>query len=219
MPYCFNCGAETEEGAAYCGSCGTRLEGEAPTAPSRPPVRAGFPWAILVAIVVVVVIVAGGVALFGVLAGDDDDEERLPGAEEQERVEAAPSPTVAPTIQATAAVETTPAPDESPRVEPTSVPPAAGHATPEDAIAAYLQEYGVDYTGDCAFIDLDTDIGLYCSMLWEDRGDQLIYDIGLAFSEPDTWLLLEVQGETGGWLVVDTAEFVPGPQDTVPPWP
>ena len=97
-------------------------------------------------------------------------------------------------------------------------PSVIGYDLPEEAIAVYLGEYGLEYAGDCAYVDLDTDIGSYCSMLWEDRGDQLVYAVGLAFSEPDTWLLLALQGETGGWLVVDAAEFVPGPQDTVPPW-
>jgi len=98
-------------------------------------------------------------------------------------------------------------------------PSVIGYDLPEEAIAVYLEEYGLEYAGDCAYADFETDVGSYCSMLWEDRGDPLIYVVGLAFSEPDTWLLLALQGERGGWLVVDAAEFVPGPQDTVPPWP
>jgi hypothetical protein len=166
---------------------------------------------------VVVALVAGGVVLYNVVTGNGDEQERRPGGEEEERVEAVSSPTVPP--DATASVEPTPVPEESPQSEPTVVAPPAGHATPEEAIASYLLGYGLEYAGDCAFVDLDTDIGFYCSMLWEDRGDQLIHAAGLTFSEPDTWLLLALQGETGGWLVVDAAEFLSGPQDTVPPWP
>lgn len=98
-------------------------------------------------------------------------------------------------------------------------PSVTGYDLPEEAISVYLEGYGLEYAGDCAYVDLESDVGSYCSMLWEDRGDQLVFAAGLAFSEPDTWLLLALQGETGGWLVVDAAEFVPGPQDTVPPWP
>jgi hypothetical protein len=31
--------------------------------------------------------------------------------------------------------------------------------------------------------------------------------------------LLSLQGEDGGWLVVDEAEFVGGIDDAEPPWP
>lgn len=209
MPYCPNCGAETEAGAAFCGSCGARLEGEAPPAPPRPPAPQRLPWAILGGIIALVVLVVGGVFLYNALAGDEDGQERV----------AASSPTARATPEVTATVEDTPLPEETPRWQPTAELPASGHATPEEAIGAYLAQYGLEYAGDCAYADHETDIGSYCSVLWEDRGDQLIYAAGLAFSEPDTWLLLAQQGESGGWLVVDAAEFVPGPEDTVPPWP
>lgn len=101
----------------------------------------------------------------------------------------------------------------------TSESSAIGYDLPAQAIKAYLEYYGLEYAGDCAHTDPETDVGSYCFNLWEDRGDQLIYVLGLAFSEPDFWLLLAFQEESGGWVALDVADFVPGPQDTVPPWP
>jgi hypothetical protein len=63
---------------------------------------------------------------------------------------------------------------------------------------------------------MEADVGSYCSTLQENRGQNLIYAAGLAFSEPEAWLLLTDQG--GGWLVVDEAELVPGPDGAIPPW-
>jgi hypothetical protein len=54
--------------------------------------------------------------------------------------------------------------------------------------------------GDCAWTDQNTDIGMYCSILYEDRGFEAIYLIGLTFSEADTWVLLG-QYEDGSWVV------------------
>ena len=103
-----------------------------------------------------------------------------------------------------------------------SAPPeqyVAGYESPDQAIGAYLDGYGLVYAGDCESADPETDIGFYCSILWEDRGDQLIYVTGPVFSELEVWILLSLQGEDGGWLVVDEAEFVGGIDDAEPPWP
>ncbi len=125
-----------------------------------------------------------------------------------------PSPTRVPPKRAT--VRPAPGPTVRPPAEqPTVVPPTWGYATPEDAIDAFL---GVPYIGDCEWASLETDVGYYCSFLWEDRFDTLIYVVGPTFSEPDTWLLLTDLGVGDDWVVMDAAEFVPGPQDTVPPW-
>ena len=237
MPYCPNCGSEIEADAAFCGSCGASLEAEASPPLSRPPARQGPSWAILGGLVALIALVVGGVLLYNALAGDEEGQERRPGGEE-ERVAAGASPTVpaalAPTAVApsptapalpeptatrapTAAPQPTMPPAPTAYEEPTPVPPAPGYATPEEAIGAYLEQYEVPYAGDCSLADLETDVGSYCSVMWEDRGNELIYLAGLVFSEADTWLLLADQG--GGWLVVDDAEVVLGPQDFVPPWP
>lgn len=96
---------------------------------------------------------------------------------------------------------------------------AAGYESPDQAIGAHLEGYSLVYVGDCESADPETDIGFYCSILWEDRGDQLIYVTGPVFSELEVWLLVSLQGEDGGWLVVDEAEFVGGIEDAEPPWP
>jgi hypothetical protein len=103
-----------------------------------------------------------------------------------------------------------------------SAPPeqyVAGYASPGEAVAAHIEGYGLPYAGDCASADPETDSGSYCSVLWEDRGDQVIYAAGPAFSEAEEWLLVVLQGEDGGWLVVDEAEFTSGVEDPQPPWP
>ena len=98
------------------------------------------------------------------------------------------------------------------------MPPASGYTTPEEAISAFLQEYGLSYVGDCSTASLETDVGSYCSSLWEDRFDTRIYHTGLAFSEADTWLLLAQLSGREDWTVVDVAELVPGPEWDLPPW-
>jgi hypothetical protein len=315
VPYCPNCGSESETEAVYCGSCGARLEGEGPPPPPPLPVRGRPRWAIVGGVVALVALVAGGIVLYNAVTGDGDGQERQSDGGQGQAVAVTASPTLPAVAEPTATVEGPAVIEETPRPTATAVPPPSGQASPEEAIAdwvapreyagdcsavsveedvgkicsnfyggsgpqlvylvgltfsefgdwvlveqqgdgswlvadsapigealeppwpvapepsvigydlpeeainVYLEGYGLAYAGDCAYVDLETDIGSYCSMLWEDRGDQLIYSAGLAFSEPEAWLLLALQGEAGGWLVVDAAEFVPGPQDTVPPWP
>ncbi len=79
-----------------------------------------------------------------------------------------------------------------------------GYWTPEDAIGGYLDSYGVAYAGDCGWADPNWDIGKYCSILYEDRGFQAIYLLGLTFSEVDSWVLVD-QDANGDWLVIDEA--------------
>lgn len=78
----------------------------------------------------------------------------------------------------------------------------SGYFSPEDTIGAYLTNYGLWYAGDCAWTDPNTDIGMYCSTLYEDRGFEAIYLLGLTFSEPDTWVLVG-QYDDGSWAVID----------------
>ncbi len=254
MPYCPNCGSETEAGAAFCGSCGAQLEGEAPPPPPSPPARQGSRWAGFAGLLALILLVAGGVALYDQVGRDGEWRHRLFGGEEDQRVVAGPSPTMsaaptptaavpsptasalpeptrAPAPTATARPTTPPEPPPRPTPTtpseatptavqaPTAVPPAPGYTTPEEAIGAYLEQYGVSYAGDCASADLQTDVGSFCSTMWEKTDTGLVYLAGLAFSEPESWLLLADQGGGSGWLVVDQAEVVPGPQGLVSPWP
>ena len=235
MPYCPQCGSETEEEAAFCGDCGVRLEEQAPVPPPgqqpptpRPAARGGAtPWSLFGSLVVLGSLALGLVALYDAAANDSDwGESIFGGGGGQDAIVAAPSPTPEATDQPTPAME--PAPIETPPPEPTATPlpdePTATpifpvYLTPEEAIAAFFAEYGEAYVGDCADADLDTDIGSYCSVLWEDEFDTRIYAAGLTFSEPDTWLLVSRLGARDDWTVVDFAEFPPAPEEPIPPWP
>ena len=126
----------------------------------------------------------------------------------------APALTPAPKITSTLK----PSPTESPPVG-TPEPSATGYSLPEQAITAHLEQYALEYVSDCRNTDPATDVGAYCSALWEGRGDTLVYLTGPTFSEADTWLLLARRGEGGGWLIVDNAPFAFDSPDTVPPWP
>jgi len=234
MPYCPNCGAENEADAAFCESCGSPLRAAAappqsppppaaaepppPTPPAPPAAGRRFPWVAIGGIVVLVAVIAGGVLAYNALSDDENGKDAVSDEEDKETM-AAPTATERPTAEATETVEPSPSPKPSPtKPPPTEEMPVIGWDTPARAIAAYFDQYGIDYAGDCSQADLETDAGKYCWMSWADRGDTLIYVIGPTFSEPDTWLLLAWQ-EGGGWLVVDAIQFIPGPQDTVPPWP
>jgi hypothetical protein len=244
MPYCPNCGSETEADAAFCGSCGAQLEGEAPPPPPSPPARQGPRGSTFAALLALILLAAGGVALYDQASQDGEWRHRLFGGGEDQKVVAGPSPTTSAAPTATAAA---PSATASPLVEPTAtraptatarptalpptpppaptapapspIPPAPGNATPEEAIGVYLDQYKVSYAGDCASADLATDVGSFCSTLWGKSNSGLVYLAGLAFSEPESWLLLADQGGDSGWLVVDQVEVVPGPQGLVPPWP
>ena len=93
---------------------------------------------------------------------------------------------------------------------------SSGFGTPEEALAAFLADYGSGYAGDCAGIDLETDVGYYCSNFREDRGDTQIYDAGQTFTGEGFWLLVERQ-DGDGWTLVDTAAFAFDGSLT-PPW-
>ena len=115
---------------------------------------------------------------------------------------------------------------------PTAPPPAArrptatpapaspiGYWTPEEAIGEYLASYGLQYAGDCALTDPNTDIDMYCSMLYEDRGVEAIYAIGPAFSEADTWILIGGYDD-GSWVVSDATpiSYDASGELSPPPW-
>jgi S1-C subfamily serine protease len=94
---------------------------------------------------------------------------------------------------------------QPPRQQP-NVPPAPaqplGYSTPEEAIGVYLASYEVGYVGDCAWADLNTDVGYYCSLLYEDRVVERLYLVGLTFSEAEAWVLVERYND-GSWVAID----------------
>lgn len=198
MSYCPSCGAENESDAVFCEACGSRLDGPLPAA--RASKGGGQPGKLcrrlLGGALIVSVAIVFGAAAYSLVGRGDDGAEGGGAAVDHETATAGVKPTVVPTAPPTA-----------------TVPALAGYPSPEEAIGAFLVERGVEYAGDCDTISLDEDIGSYCSMLWEERPEADIYGVGLAFSEGDTWLLLE-ENESG-WAVVDWAELVFGEP---PPW-
>ena len=95
----------------------------------------------------------------------------------------------------------------------------SGQPTPEDAIAAYLYTYGVEYIGDCAYVDPAADAGRYCSTAFDDRGSSVVYLAGPVFSEYDTWFLTE-QYVDGSWGVADSMDVTYDLSGdlALPPW-
>lgn len=232
MPYCPQCGSEIETGDAFCGDCGARIEEEAPQPPGQKPpppqsaTRQGArPWPLLGGLVVVGALALGLAALYDAAANDGDWADSIFGGDGEEPAVVTLTPTPQTTVQPSPTVEPTPTEEPSPGPtvtpppeEPTATPTSPAYITPEEAIAAFLEESDVAYVGDCEGADLETDIGAYCSLLWEEQFDTRYYVAGPTFSEPDVWLLLARLSARDDWTVVDVAEFVPGPQDTVPPW-
>jgi len=190
-----------------------------PLPPAGPPSPQRMPWRLLGALLLVAALVAGIVGVYLAVSGGDEGEGPLAGGEKQETV-AAPSPTVKATPKRNATPKPTLSPKSTPKQAPTATPteepesPAGAQEAQVKAIAAFVEGYGEQYAGDCATTNVETDVGKYCSTLWEDRGDSAVYVIGLTFSEYDTWLLLELVD--GDWVVTDWAEVVA--EDMVPPW-
>jgi len=225
MPFCQKCGAQNEPEAAYCEECGSRLatagQPVSPGAPAsvEPPEPRRMPWRLLVALVLVAAVIAGIAGIYLAVSGGDDGEGTLAGGEEQKTVAAA-SPTVkappkrSPTPKATASPKRTPT--RAPKATPTEEvePPVVSQEAHFKAIAAWVEEYGEQYAGDCDTTDIETDVGKYCSTLWEDRGDSAIYAIGLTFSEYGFWLLLE--RVDNDWVASDWADVVA--EEMTPPW-
>jgi S1-C subfamily serine protease len=106
---------------------------------------------------------------------------------------------------------------------PSPAPPAPaspiGYWTPEEAIGAYLASYGEQYAGDCSLADPNADIDMYCSMLYQDRGVEGVYAVGLTFSEADTWILVGMY-EDGSFVVNDAApmSYDASGDLSPPPW-
>jgi hypothetical protein len=197
-------------------------------APPEPPPAAGpptprrMPWRPLIALALVAALVAGIVGIYFVVSGNgggDKEDGPLVGRETQEATPE-PSPIVKETPTRKATPKPTVSPKSTPKHEPTATPteekepPTASQGAQVKAIAAYVEESGEQYAGDCESTDPEKDIGKYCSMLWEDRGDSAIYVVGTTFSEIGMWVLLEQVD--GDWVVSATA--LAGGDSTEPPW-
>ena len=112
------------------------------------------------------------------------------------------------TVTTTTLASTTTTPSSSATTQP--------ERTVDDAIGTYVRSVGHDYAGDCGDTTLGEDVGKKCSMLQQDRGAARIYALGPAFSEFDTWLL--VQHREDGWSVTDSASAGTLDNPTPPPW-
>ncbi|GAA2151366.1 hypothetical protein FHX52_0508 [Humibacillus xanthopallidus] len=72
---------------------------------------------------------------------------------------------------------------------------------------------GYTYAGDCGSTQLETDVGKYCSSLYEKQPALRIYSVGPTFSEYTTWLLL--RQSSGTWRVTAAARIT---GMSPPPW-
>ena len=179
-----------------------------PSSLAGPPSPRRTPWRFLIALALVAALVAGVVGIYFLVSangGGDEGEGTLVGRETQEAT-AEPSPTV----------KETGTPKQEPTATPTEEkePPTASQEAQVKAIAAFVEESGGQYAGDCENTDPEKDIGKFCSMLWEDRGDSAIYVVGMTFSDVVLWVLLEQVD--GDWVVVDTVAGSGG--DAESPW-
>mgnify|MGYP005837344073 CR=1 FL=1 len=197
MSYCPHCGTENEADAVFCEACGSGLDGPLPAAGTpkgggqRRELRAYLGGALVLSLAIVI-----GVVAYSLVGRGGDGAEGESAVVDHETAAAAAEPTDVLTVPPTA-----------------TVPVLFSYGSPEEAIGAFLVERGVEYAGDCETISVEEDIGSYCSMLWEERSEADIYVVGLAFSEGDTWLL--VQQSERGWAVVEAAEPTFGEP---PPW-
>jgi hypothetical protein len=82
-------------------------------------------------------------------------------------------------------------------------PLTSGYATAEEAIRAWLEIQGLDYSGDCETGTRDE--GTYCSSLYQTVGAGRIYVSGPVNSEAAYWILVPQIG--GLWYVADAATF------------
>ena len=210
MPYCPHCGAENEADAAFCESCGARLEG---AAPARPTPGGGLRWTLLAAILLLAALAGGGAAAFILLGGGGDSEESMVSASETPAATRVAEATATTRPEATDVPEATAPPAPTLPPETPTVPPPLGYATPEDAIAGRVAPS--EYAGDCSATTVEEDAGKVCSSFYGGSGSQLVYAVGLTFSEFGAWLLLEQQAD-GTWLTVDSS---PVGMEMESPWP
>lgn len=112
---------------------------------------------------------------------------------------------VSPSSTAAPAASTTTTSTSSPSLATTTT--AAAGTSPEQAIALYLAEQGLEYAGDCATTNLAEDSGKWCSSLLRDGGSARAYAVGPTFAEYQYALRIELGA--GGWSATGT-EALPG---------
>ncbi len=107
-------------------------------------------------------------------------------------------------------------PEPTATVEVSPTPDVSG---PEVVLAEYVENtLAKMFVEDCSKAVLEEDVGKICSIFRGERGNQRAYILGLTFSEPSQWAILENQGSQ--WRVVHTPAIrfdtagVPGI-----PWP
>ena len=89
-------------------------------------------------------------------------------------------------------------PTPTPTIEATATPDVSG---PELALAQYVEEtMSKILVEDCSTAVAEVDTGKICSILRGERGNLRAYILGLTFSEPFQWAILEDQG--AAWRVV-----------------
>jgi hypothetical protein len=222
--FCQQCGAAAEPAALFCATCGARLAAppeplDAPLAPTPAPAQEGRPAAprgsgspgsprhvagiLVAATVIAIVALVGGRLALDRLAGPGSSPatsagpDTSPAAGATDRaVPMTPGPTT-PVPAVTLAPSAGPATTD----EPAASPPYVAAETPVEAVAAFLQVRGLSFAGLCSEADPLVDVAAYCTELVDERPGIEVHWIGLAGSEPDTWLLV-VAGQLG-WAVVE----------------
>jgi hypothetical protein len=230
--FCTACGHPLAPGERFCDACGHRVAapsaeppvpptttppptapyGAAPpgAAPATPPsdrtmwwIAAGLGAVILLVLVAVLVVTL-----------DDDDEPiavtpvvtTIPPATTTSTSTTTPSTTTTSTTAPPTTSTTSPVP---PPFDPG--PDPTGFADPYEAVADWAWGTGLDYQGDCAFLDSTADYGIdpWCGTLWEDRGSVEVYRVA-DFPGGDFGYWVLVGSETGGWVVYEVAEDLTG---------
>lgn len=142
MPYCPQCGRETEPDSAFCDECGARLEEEATPPKQQPPIarsdaREGATSRLGLGVLTVVGALALGlVALYDAAANDGDWADSIfgGGSGEPTIVRLTPTPEMidqlTPTVEPTPTEEPTPEPTATPSPEPTASRPTQPTPTP-----------------------------------------------------------------------------------------
>jgi hypothetical protein len=113
-----------------------------------------------------------------------------------------------PRTTTTAAPTTAPVP---PPFDPGPEPPAAGFASGYEAVADWAWATGLNYQGECGFLDPTADYGAepWCGTFWDVLGTSEVYRVAdFPGGDFGYWVLVGSAG--GGWTVLDVAEDLTG---------